>query len=403
MLVSSALEGLVAATISPLAMTVGFVMWEKQWKGSAIALNAFKGVLGATVFAVLIFAFQPIINIAHASPHLFSTLIVSSVLGIILGDTFWLMALPMLGARRLIFCDALKPFCAALLGAVVLGESVTLSMCLGMILTVTGVATVALERTGGSDESGGAEDCEDDDGSKARAEAEERLRNRRLAGALALGALNIIFDVYGAVLVKQFAASLSPLEIACVRFGFAGVVLTALVGGAYAVAALRGGGARKRLGGAQFVELASSAAHSDEAGFSRASCDDEEAQSSVEATAAETTTDQSGLVSETDDRGGSGGGGVPEWLRWPGRDEQTLRNWALVVCAILVVTVLCPALNNFALFRVHLAISQTLGGLGPVFAIPVTALLKREAVTLKACLGASLAVAGLVPFYLAHT
>jgi drug/metabolite transporter (DMT)-like permease len=72
-------------------------------------------------------------------------LILSSTLGIIIGDVLWLQALLILGAKQVIVIDSLRPFCAALLGRVVLNETLGLAAWGGMVLTVGGVVIVAIE------------------------------------------------------------------------------------------------------------------------------------------------------------------------------------------------------------------------------------------------------------------
>lgn len=46
----------------------------------------------------------------------------SAMLGIVIGDNTWLRALRLLGARRVILVDALKPWLAAVLGHFLLDE-----------------------------------------------------------------------------------------------------------------------------------------------------------------------------------------------------------------------------------------------------------------------------------------
>jgi hypothetical protein len=73
-------------------------------------------------------------------------LILSAFIGIVVGDLLWLEALQLIGARRVIVVDTLKPFCAALFGYLLLGESVNWFSGLGMLLTMTGVLFVSLEK-----------------------------------------------------------------------------------------------------------------------------------------------------------------------------------------------------------------------------------------------------------------
>ena len=48
-------------------------------------------------------------------------MVLSSLLGIVLADTWWLVSLARLGARRMIAIDAIKPFLAVAFGAAILG------------------------------------------------------------------------------------------------------------------------------------------------------------------------------------------------------------------------------------------------------------------------------------------
>ncbi|KAL3759623.1 hypothetical protein ACHAWU_009770 [Discostella pseudostelligera] len=72
-------------------------------------------------------------------------LILSSTLGIIVGDVLWLEALCILGAKHVIVIDSIKPFGAAILGCVVLDEVLMPPAWGGMVLTVVGVGVVAWE------------------------------------------------------------------------------------------------------------------------------------------------------------------------------------------------------------------------------------------------------------------
>ncbi len=105
--------GVIAALLSPLLMTIGFIFWDKVWKGSAIMLNLIKCSLASLMFLAVIWIFpeegrglENAMNCAHDSdgsttapcvPMLF----LSAFVGITIGDNVWLQALKDLGARRL--------------------------------------------------------------------------------------------------------------------------------------------------------------------------------------------------------------------------------------------------------------------------------------------------------------
>jgi drug/metabolite transporter (DMT)-like permease len=78
-------------------------------------------------------------------------LLLSGVLGIGLGDTFYFEALNNLGARRTLLLQALAPPLAALIALIFLQESLIFTAWMGILLTVLGVSWVISERVPGSD------------------------------------------------------------------------------------------------------------------------------------------------------------------------------------------------------------------------------------------------------------
>ena len=106
--------------VAPGLMAFGLFVWADAWTYSPLALNAFKCALGSSLFGlvVLIFYRRPMPERAVL------WLAFSSLLGIVIADTLWLAALQILGARRMIAIDALKPFVAAFMGWLLLGDVV---------------------------------------------------------------------------------------------------------------------------------------------------------------------------------------------------------------------------------------------------------------------------------------
>lgn len=74
-------------------------------------------------------------------------LLFSGIIGIGIGDTAFFAALNQLGARRVLLIQALAPPLTAILAAIFLQEQLSLSACLGIVLTVAGVSWVIVERT----------------------------------------------------------------------------------------------------------------------------------------------------------------------------------------------------------------------------------------------------------------
>ena len=195
-----AASALVGAGVAPLFMTLGFFIWGSEWLGSAHALNLFKCSLAGCMFAATgLLLNGPGLSLLLQRETL-SPLLLSSLLGIVVGDNAWLAALQILGARRVILIDCLKPTLSAVLATVLLHEPLPARLFFGSVLVCAGVAAVCRERQ--------SDDDHDPDHGHA-------------AAGYALAALNVTLDVFGSVLTKQSGAPLSTWEINAGRVGFA--------------------------------------------------------------------------------------------------------------------------------------------------------------------------------------
>merc|ERR1712012_738845 len=81
------------------------------------------------------------------------------------------------------------------------------------------------------------------------------------------------------------------------------------------------------------------------------------------------------------------------WYRMP---RMKLRSWLIVSMGVLFVTFLTPALSNYAIIELSLALAVTLISVTPLFTLPLAWLMKGEVPTRRGCLGASLAVIGVI-------
>ncbi|KAG8459788.1 hypothetical protein KFE25_014351 [Diacronema lutheri] len=396
---SSAGIGLAAALAAPALSALGCMLWDRHWAGSAFALNLFKCATASLLFAVTVGAdgHSALARNARAVPLLCA----SSLLGIIVGDLAWLASMRLLGARRVILVDSLKPFLAAAFGGA-LGEGLTVKALGAMTLAVVGILAVALERTAG--------DAPSED---APASAPARPRSAHAHG-YALAITNVLFDVVGAVLTKRVAGALGPFEIGLVRFGFAALVMaavalsmamrralrprrTAIIRGLSEAADVRpadgppsGCGGLPRAdaqpparGAEQHVEtvlplpeLASEGAGGEDAGGERARAKRVDA----------------GLL----DAGEAAP--IARWHELP--RGMPAHAWLLVGVGVLLVTFLAVALGNVALFRLPLGLFLTLQSLGPIYALPIALCIKGEVASARAWAGSCAAVVGVALFCL---
>lgn len=115
-----------------------------------LALNLSKGVI-AIAFIALTLIVQGNYWFAQIDAVAVGFLLLSGVLGIGLGDTFYFEALNNLGARRTLLLEALAPPLSALIALIFLQESLSAKAWAGIFLTVLGVAWVVSERVPGSD------------------------------------------------------------------------------------------------------------------------------------------------------------------------------------------------------------------------------------------------------------
>ena len=306
--------GVAAALGSPAVGTLGFVFYE-SWTRSASALNTLKGLAAGVVFCTLSLTTGGRHRFAGRATDL-AYLVLSAFVGITLGDTAWLRSLQLLGARRVVLLDSLKPFVAWILGALFLKQrSTTARGGVGLALTVAGVLLVALK----DDNSGGGSGGAGGGGAKPQGSA------RRLRRGYVVAILSMLMDTCGSVITRQHGVGLTPFDINAVRFGSASLSLAL-----WQLCVARGA--------------------------------------------------QSGGLSAA-----------------PGGDTRRamgLSGWIKVLLGIVFCTCLAPTLNNVSLFRLPLATAVTLGATGPLFALPITYLVRGESSSPRAIGGAAIAVAG---------
>jgi drug/metabolite transporter (DMT)-like permease len=416
--------GVTAALGGPFVMTIGFILWEDHWKGSAFSLNLFKCCTASIGFLILSVSVRAGRDEDQLfPPDIFTKesvgfLLLSSTIGIVIGDLMWLEGLRLLGARRTIMMDSLKPFLAALFGWLILDEELRLAAVGGIALTVAGVLLVALETsstrteednnqekpsenesisdenmtttpdaTGTADDSGGEalseiiDEDNIDDPMEMDASLEaptetpapppppsEPLKENRTVRQMRLGyvlsLLNVAFDTYGAVLIKQYGEGMTVWEINLIRFGFAGLVM--LVLSLSIVVYVR---ARLRILRQPGIEPA-----------------DQTILRSIDNGA-----DDDGAI----EKGGDKDQQPTAWYALP-MNEMTRSSWAHVSGGVLLVTFLTPTLSNYALFEIAIALALTLGSVGPLYSLPLAYFLQKEVPTVRAYAGAGLAVAGIV-------
>ena len=113
-----------------------------------LQLNIYKGLISIILIIVTLLLSAKIA--AEFDTRVTLILLVSGVIGIGIGDTAYLNALKILGARRTLLIESLAPPLAAILALVFLREQLVAIAWCGILLTVLGVAWVIAERTSNS-------------------------------------------------------------------------------------------------------------------------------------------------------------------------------------------------------------------------------------------------------------
>ena len=436
--------GIVAALSAPFLLDVGFLIWDKHWKGSSFALNLYKCTLASIGFLILSFATRPPGATDPADndaaiddgrgpafpPELFTVqsvgfLMLSSTIGILIGDWTCLEALQLIGARPVVLMDSIKPFLAALLGWAILGERLQWPAFVGMALTVGGVVWVSLEREGGDgsdddDDDDDKGDCKNDDKSEDRFEdnddakegqqntdeakvtevATETKRKRVVTAkdrrkGYALSVANVVLDTYGSLLTKQYGKGMSTWNISLIRFGFASAFCITLSSILNLRDALKYFGSKETKDN---VKVSKNRARNGNASSLRGSIvelfnyrlgkDMAAHTPNIEELHKNKSMRKEQDIDEVTSRSTDN---VRPWYSLP---KMGRKSYAIISLGVAFTTFATPALSNYALFQIALALALTLGSMGPVYMLPLSWLIQGDRPTFRACLGAVLAVAG---------
>ena len=117
-------------------------------KLSAWQINFGKNFLASIILCVHLAVVTGLAgrSMFEADRNTWLLLIVSSVIGILIGDTFYFRSLQILGPRRALIVSMTSPLFGAIIGWSVLQESLSLLSISGILLTLFGIAIVVTER-----------------------------------------------------------------------------------------------------------------------------------------------------------------------------------------------------------------------------------------------------------------
>lgn len=140
--------GEMAGLVAAMVWSLSSLIWVRV-PLSAVGINAIKNLLGSGFLLVHLvgLSFWYRRSLFEASPSSVGWLILSGVVGIVIGDTFFFNSLQMLKPRRALMVASTSPVFAVLLMLGLQGQSFTAWAGLGIVLVIAGVWMVIAERS----------------------------------------------------------------------------------------------------------------------------------------------------------------------------------------------------------------------------------------------------------------
>jgi drug/metabolite transporter (DMT)-like permease len=133
-----------SAALTAAALWACASLFYSRTQLSAWQINFGKNFLASLVLCLHLFVVTSIggRSMFAADSSTWVLLAISSVIGIVIGDTFYFRSLQILGPRRALMVSTTSPLFATIVGWVGLGEALTVVSLLGIVLTFSGITIV---------------------------------------------------------------------------------------------------------------------------------------------------------------------------------------------------------------------------------------------------------------------
>ena len=118
-------------------------------KIGSLVLNLMRLLVSMVIITVINYFITDGFTNIPLTAYATKMLLISGIIGFVLGDLFLFQAFIVIGARISMLIMALAPPITALLGFFILGESLTLFQFIGMTVTILGIAIVILGKDAG--------------------------------------------------------------------------------------------------------------------------------------------------------------------------------------------------------------------------------------------------------------
>ncbi|HNX42980.1 MAG TPA: DMT family transporter [Bacteroidales bacterium] len=143
-----------AALLTTLFWTITALSFEVVGKRiGSLNLNLLRLSVATVLLGVFSYFYRGLFLPVDATLHNWLWLILSGLIGFVIGDFLLFQAYIVIGARVSMLLMTLAPPAAALAGWLILGESMSLKSLLGMMVTIAGISLVIFNRTPGTSKS----------------------------------------------------------------------------------------------------------------------------------------------------------------------------------------------------------------------------------------------------------
>ena len=135
--------GIISAFGAAISWTYACFVWRTQTeKYQSIDINLVKNIIAFLIFLPVFIDLRVLNDLKSIL-----TLLVSGVIGIGLGDTFYIKSLQVIGTRRTLSIETLSPLLAALSGEFFINENLTLRSYFGIVIISISLFILLRQRT----------------------------------------------------------------------------------------------------------------------------------------------------------------------------------------------------------------------------------------------------------------
>ena len=148
--------GELAALLTAVFWTITALAFEAaSRKIGSMVVNLLRLAIGFGFLTIFVYFYRGHLLPLDATPRTWFYLTLSGLIGFVFGDLCLFQAFVVVGARISMLLMALAPPMTALIGWLVLGETLSRTSWIGMVLTITGIALVVLKRHSAAESNGG--------------------------------------------------------------------------------------------------------------------------------------------------------------------------------------------------------------------------------------------------------